>query len=75
MPRHHLDHPPAGDPLHHLGLRPRAEDAGARVARFLGLDRAEGPHAAARLLHARRPSGTAEARLRPFLRLLRGRPS
>ncbi len=63
----------------HLADRPRLEDAGARLARFLRLDRAGaphgGPHPAARALHVRRPALPAEGRLRPFLRILRGRPT
>lgn len=58
----------------HLADRPRIDGA-ARLARFLHLDRAERPHPAARALHARRPALPAEGRLKPFLRILRGRPN
>jgi hypothetical protein len=58
----------------HLADRPRLDGTTARLARFLRLARAERPHPAARLLHARRPALPAEGRLGPFLRILRGRP-
>lgn len=59
----------------HLADRPRIDGAAARLARFLRLDRAEALHPAARALHARRPALPAEGRLKPFLRILRGRPN
>ncbi len=58
----------------HLADRPRLDGAAARLARFLRLERTGGPHPAARALHVRRPALPAEGRLKPFLRILRGRP-
>jgi hypothetical protein len=58
----------------HLADRPRLDGAASRLRRFLHLERAEAPHPAARALHARRPALPTEGRLKPFLRILRGRP-
>ena len=57
----------------HLADRPRTPDAGARLAQFLRIARAESLHPAVRALHARRPAWRAEGRLKPFLRILHGR--
>ena len=59
----------------HLADRPRSPDTGSRLRHFLRLDRAEGMHPAIRALHANRPEPASEGRLKPFLRLLRGRPA
>lgn len=59
----------------HIADHPAPEDGALRLARFLRLARAEGVHPAVRALHARRPAASAEARLRPLLRMLRRRPS
>lgn len=77
MPRHLADHAredaATGTPTGAPGDVPEGLPGGARLVRFLRLDRAEGLHPAVRALHARRPAGPAEGRLRPFLRILRGR--
>jgi hypothetical protein len=57
----------------HIADHPSPENAALRLKHFLRLARAEGPHPAIRALHARRPATSAESRLKPLLRMLRGR--
>ncbi|HVG48402.1 MAG TPA: hypothetical protein VM899_09760 [Rubellimicrobium sp.] len=57
----------------HIADHPSPENAGLRLRHFLRLSREEGRHPAVRALHVRRPATSAESRLKPFLRMLRGR--
>jgi hypothetical protein len=59
--------------MRHLADHPAPENAALRLRHFLRLAREEGVHPATRALHARRPSPPAETRLKPVLRILRGR--
>ena len=57
----------------HIADHPSPENAALRLWHFLRLARAEGLHPAVRALHVRRPATSAESRLKPLLRMLRGR--
>jgi len=57
----------------HIADHPSPEDAGLRLKHFLRLAREENRHPIARALHARRPATSAESRLKPILKMLRGR--
>ena len=64
---------PAQPPGRHLADHDAGPATEAGLRRFLGMARREGVHPAVRALHAARPAAPAEGRLRPFLRILRGR--
>ena len=57
----------------HIADHPSPENAALRLKHFLRLARQEDRHPAVRALHMRRPATSAESRLKPLLRMLRGR--